>query len=818
MVAAGVRLAGQPRLLALALAAGYLVFGLVWILFSDRAGEALFGTAESLSRFQTWKGAAFIVFTSAFVYLAARAADGHARPDEPTGADRRRPDIAVLLALLVLATALPLVALLGWHVQRETDAQLEGAERLVRAVARDTAMGAAGFVESRVRLAAVLAARTGVRRLATGPCETLLQEVPELDGKVQDLSTFDRDGRVVCGREARVPVLLPQWAQVLGGGDAWVGPVFRDPSTSAWMVPVAHPILDEQGRLAGAVELLVSAASLVPLVQASPLTGGGALGLLDQNGALIVRQPALEGAVGRRIADPLVEAARGGGARVFVTTGLDGKQRLYAMSPVAGSRWSAGAGVPLDELYAPARRAFLTSVLAAAVVMLMCTLLVLRLARSITAPVRALRRTAEAVAAGDFSRRAPEGGPAELAALGEGFNRMLERLPQLQREVQEAEQNRQAMIEKLSRHVPDMIFVYVYSPSGPPRLAFASGAIRRMFELEPEDVAADATPALDRIHWLDRERVDRSWDESGRRLSDVEVEFRVMLPKAGLRHLLARANAEPGDGAEICWYGSITDVTELRASRQALADLNESLEQRIADRTSELAVANEALESFSYSVAHDLRAPLGSIGGFALAAAEALERGEPQRAQGYLERVAANTQRMDTLIEGFLSLARVGRERLVEAPVDLARLVDEVVAELAPPSRVRLAIAPMPRVLADQALLRQVWANLLSNAIKYSSRRDQAEVRIDYESTGPELVFSVSDNGVGFDPEYAAKLFAPFSRLHKNEEFEGTGIGLALVRRIVERHGGRTWAASVPGEGATFSFSLPRDRLIPEGA
>ncbi|TFZ08349.1 sensor histidine kinase [Ramlibacter humi] len=817
MVAADTRWAGRPQLLALALAAGYLAVGLLWILFSDRAGEALFNSPAALTRFQTWKGSAFVALSALFVYAAALitvngGAEMPLRPDSGRGFP-----VAALLSMLVLATALPLVALLGWLVERETDDQLQDSERLVRTVARNTASDAAGFLRARARIASILADRPTVRRLHTSSCDPLLDQVPDLDGVVQEATTFRLDGSVVCGRAARTPQVVPDWRERLARPGTYVSGIARDALNHDWNFLVVHAVVDDQGRLAGGLELMLANTTLTFALD-SPLPEGSAVALMDARGTLIARQPAMRGDVGTPVEGVVRRAYRARVEQTFVTRGMDGVERLYALHPVEETGWIAAAGVPLDLLYAPARRTFVRSMLVGTGILLLCGLMVLRLARAITSPVRALRRAADAVAAGDFSRRAPESGPAELAALGEGFNRMLDRLPQLQQALLASEQRRTTMVEKLSRNVPDMVFVFVLPREGPPRLPFASEAIRRLLELEPGQVMHDATPALDRIHWLDRERIDRLWTDSARQLSDVEMEFRVLLPHAGLRHLLARANAEAGEDGAICWYGSLTDVTELRASRQALSDLNDSLEQRIAERTTALAVANEALESFSYSVAHDLRAPLGSIGGFARAAAEALQRGEQDRARGYLERVAANTERMDVLIEGFLALAKVGRERLVESPVDVGRLLEESVTELSPPPGVRLSLAAMPRVLADQALLRQVWANLLSNAFKYSANEAAPRVDVSFDGSGAELVFSVSDNGVGFDPEYAARLFTPFSRLHKAEEFEGTGVGLALVRRIVERHGGRIWAESKPGEGAVFSFSLPRDRLIPEGA
>lgn len=248
------------------------------------------------------------------------------------------------------------------------------------------------------------------------------------------------------------------------------------------------------------------------------------------------------------------------------------------------------------------------------------------------------------------------------------------------------------------------------------------------------------------------------------------------------------------------------------------SDLNDTLEQRIAERTEELARANEALESFSYSVAHDLRAPLDSISGFAGVVAESLRSGNHERALALSARVVANASRMSGMIEAFLTLARAGRGPFVEMAVDLGRMVNEVLEEVQPPGTAVVDVAQLPQVLADPAMLRQVWQNLLSNALKYSTGRSPQRVQVDWiEDEDGFAVFRIADNGVGFDMAYVSRLFAPFSRLHKADEFEGTGVGLSLVRRIVERHGGRVWAQAEPGVGATFCFTLPPQRILRDG-
>ena len=246
--------------------------------------------------------------------------------------------------------------------------------------------------------------------------------------------------------------------------------------------------------------------------------------------------------------------------------------------------------------------------------------------------------------------------------------------------------------------------------------------------------------------------------------------------------------------------------------------LNQELERRVAERTLQLEAANKELESFSYSVSHDLRAPLRHISGFvSLLKDDEANQLSPDSLR-YLSIITDSANRMSDLIDGLLTFSRIGRAAVQKTPVDLSRLLHEVIEELAHEPCAPVVswdIADLPQVQADRTLMRQVLGNLVGNALKYSRRRERAEIRISatpIESQGqPEWAIRISDNGVGFNMKYVGKLFGVFQRLHGATEFEGTGIGLANVRRIVERHGGRIWAEGTPDLGATFTFTLPRD-------
>jgi len=236
----------------------------------------------------------------------------------------------------------------------------------------------------------------------------------------------------------------------------------------------------------------------------------------------------------------------------------------------------------------------------------------------------------------------------------------------------------------------------------------------------------------------------------------------------------------------------------------------------VAERTSQLEAANRELEAFSYSVSHDLRAPLRSMDGFALAVIEDYGRDLPPEGLHFLNRIRQGARRLGTLVDDLLALSRLGRQSLVRADVDMERLVRDCLAEMNVASTApgtHIEVHPMAHADADAALVRQVWINLLGNAVKFSRGSPGPRVEVGSRQQGPQPVWFVRDNGVGFDMRYAGKLFGVFQRLHLQHEFEGTGVGLAIVERIVQRHGGTAWADSRPGEGATFYFTLAPEVL-----
>jgi PAS domain S-box-containing protein len=421
-----------------------------------------------------------------------------------------------------------------------------------------------------------------------------------------------------------------------------------------------------------------------------------------------------------------------------------------------------------------------------------------RLQKRISDPIVALAATARNVSERrDYSVRAPKVGPDELGVLTDAFNDMLTRIEQhaitsgfLSAIVQSSDD---AIIGK------DLTGKVV---------SWNSGA-ERMFGYTAAEMVGYS---IERLVAPDRPDEERRILENAKR-GETRLYETVRIRKNGSPVDLSLAVSPIRDAhGDIVGVSSIArDITERKRAEEQILRLNAELEHRVQIRTAELTSANQELEAFTYSVAHDLRAPLRHIDAFTRILQEDFAGSFPPEAAQLLDTIRRGSENMSRLVNDLLNLAHVGRQEMKQERTALSALVEEVITDLKRETDgrdIEWRIAELPTIDGDPGLLKQVFANLLSNAVKYTRPRPHAVIEIGLRAMNDETVLFVRDNGVGFNMKYANKLFGVFQRLHRAEEFEGTGVGLAIVERVVKRHGGHIWAESELDQGATFYFTL----------
>lgn len=450
------------------------------------------------------------------------------------------------------------------------------------------------------------------------------------------------------------------------------------------------------------------------------------------------------------------------------------------------------------------------------------------LQQSVIGPVLAVASVARTVVEKrDFSLRAEKTSNDETGVLVDAFNNMLDELNDraraleaanraLEHEIEDREKTRRALqiSERRNR-------VLVSASTAVTWVADGHGAWRTEHP-QWEAYTGQALLAYSGLGWRnafhpnDREAIDNAWATAIADLQPFELESRLWHEASkGYRFVMLRGVPNLDDSGEATeWLGSISDIHDRRMAEEEAHTLARELEQRVATRTAQLEEANHELESFSYSVSHDLRAPVRAVLGFSKILAQDATSSLSDEGNRLLNIVQSEAARMGALIDDLLTFSRLGRKAIQPIQLDMQDLASSIFLSLvaqyqSTPPEFRLGTLPQSQ--GDRSLITQVWSNLLSNAIKFSAKKAHPIVEVGAIAEEHEYVYFVRDNGAGFDPRYKAKLFGVFQRLHDATDFSGTGVGLALVHRIVSRHGGRVWADGAPEQGATFYFTLPKD-------
>jgi PAS domain S-box-containing protein len=501
----------------------------------------------------------------------------------------------------------------------------------------------------------------------------------------------------------------------------------------------------------------------------------------------------------RAVAPPAIDLGRAGVAQV---SGANGRS-IGALTDIRGTPWALWVEFPQAVVLAPARAFIERMVLVALGFVVLSAVGIRMLSARITTPLHELSLASEAIASGDYSSRVTSRRRDELGRLSRAFNAMAQQVESAHGGLEDAVRQRTAKLQE-AREELDQFFslsldlLCLSDRTG--RFTRVNPAWQKLLGWTPDELTS--VPYAEFVHPDDAAATatEAAQVSAGGSVFNFENRYRH---KDGSYRWLSWKAAPRADGDVV--YATARDITEQKQAARAL--------ERHVD---ELAAVNHELEAFSYSVSHDLRAPLRHITGFAMMLQQSASATLDTEGRRYLKTITDAATRMGRLIDDLLAFSRVGRTQLARSPVNLNHLVQEAKQEVSADINGRAVnwqVRDLPVVDGDPSLLRLVFVNLLSNALKYSAARPRTEIEVGVlPQAGAETVVFVKDNGVGFDMQYVHKLFGVFQRLHSGDDFEGTGIGLANVRRIIQRHGGRTWADGVVDRGATFYVSLPNER------
>ena len=585
------------------------------------------------------------------------------------------------------------------------------------------------------------------------------------DGALQEVAVAGPDGKLTyssLGLAGRASIREQQYftAHLAGGDRLFISKPVIGQLTKTWSIQFTRPIL-RRGRFAGVVVVSMSPRYISQVLASFELQPEDNVSLLDNEGTFMAHSQRLSEVIGKTLAGDRAFKQPDGPLRgsYRVTSFTDGRDRIFAWERIPGTSLVASVGLDERTALAPLethfRRAWTVAVVFA--------LAILAFGLFVLALLVRLSRRQQAIAASEARFRAIY----EQAGVGVGIVA-----------------------------VGDGRFLSVNQ-----RLCDIVGYA------QPELLALNF---LDITHPDDRQaHVAHQRRACAGEITSFTLEKRYLRKDGAVVWVNISSSLVRDEAGAPEYYISVyEDITDRKRAEQRLRELNATLEQRVADRTAELEAANRQLESFSYSISHDLRAPLRAITGLTAMLLQDVAPKLNENEHKLFERIRSNAGRMSALIDDLLEFTRMSRSTLRRTRVPLQALVGEIIEELreAYPGT-EVCVGELPEVTADRQMLRQALLNLIGNALKFSGKIGRPCVEIGCTVAGGETVYFVRDNGAGFDMRYADKLFGVFQRLHRFDEFEGTGVGLAIVHQIIHRHGGRVWAEGAPGRGATFFFT-----------
>jgi signal transduction histidine kinase/HAMP domain-containing protein len=770
--------------------------------------------------------------------------------------------------LLVLLAGLPAIGLIIHNgMEQRQDARLVAQERASRFAGRiSTETDQA--IKMTHQLMVSLAQFPAVRDRGSVQCARLLESLQKIHPFYQVLLVTDAGGETVCasypGYSSINVADRPYFQRAIRTRDFVISDFLVGRMTGRPAIACAYPIITESGDLQGVVVATIDLSWLVRIASAVQLPAGSSVNIVDSGGTILARSPDPERWIGSTAAETeigrIVLAHEEGAAE---SVGLEGVPRLYGFQPLLPDR-KAGyvyVGIPRDQAYATANRVLAGNLIALGAVLILGLAAALFFGQVfIMRGVTTLVDTTKQLSSGDLSARTAgrlsTGG--EIGQLAVAFDKMAESLQQREverKKTEEAIRRNAASVqlqadiseefikaghdfrtvlpwvaECVAKWFDDTCFIYLLteegdiseaSPvyySGPdrpgprrtPTLLSESGGLPLLAEVVRTGDSI-VIPAED-----PRSIVSGAWEKLQCQ-SLVIVPMRADEEVIGALAVIRDRPDEPHTVEDESLAQYIADRAAVSIAKARLIEmihrLNAELEERVNQRTAQLTAANKELEAFAYSVSHDLRAPLRAIDGFSRILFEKYDALLDSKGRDYLQRTCSAAQRMGQLIDDLLNLSRLTRKQMQWTKVDLSSLASEIEAELRerqPDRVVDFLVRDDLVVPGDERLLRAALENMLGNAWKFTGNNHRARIEFGMVTKEDEPVFFVRDNGAGFDMKYADQLFGAFQRLHSMTEYPGTGIGLAIVQRVIHRHGGSIWAEGIVGQGATFYFKFPK--------
>jgi signal transduction histidine kinase len=764
------------------------------------------------------------------------------------------------LALLVCVLVLPLIVLTAYLLYAQAQRELHEAEAVVRRLADSHAARAARFVADTRAVLQAVAWRPLVRAMDPTRCDPGLRDLLDLYPKAANFLVVNREGRILCGAipppRGRVLRISDEAVlrEVLSTGSFALSRPLVGRISGHWLIAAVQPVVGEDGAIAGTANMSVDLAAWNLLELESDVPEGTVVSLVSGS-VVIARTRDAEKWIGRDVSgSEIMQHVNAGSSGVMRALGVNEIDRIWGFHKVPRTNWTVLAGIPAEAVIGPVWQRTRQVALLVTLVLAAVIVVAIAFARRLTRPVGMIIEALRLRAAGQAEVPVPVHGPREIATMARELNRSFERGARSQQlfaalsEVNETvvrvrdreELFRQvcricvermgflvasvALVDAAQRCIVPRVYtgpgssvlkdiIFPLDAADPLAATVTSSAVCTKRAAVANDVDADPAKAVARpIRARIGSRSTASFPlfQGGEVIGALTVHAEAPdYFDAAMVELLTRMSDD------------ISFALDKLAEQDKLGALTRELEERVRRRTAELEAANLELEAFSYSVSHDLRAPVRHVDGFVRMLEKELAPPSAKVAH-YLGTISAAARRMGALIDDLLTLSRTARQGIELRQVDLGAMVRELIREFGPESGgrgVQWSIGELPAVMADASLLRIVMHNLLSNALKYSRARALARIAVEARGVDAGSVeISVRDNGVGFDERFKEKLFGVFQRLHRDEEFEGTGIGLATARRIVHRHGHRIWASGEVGKGAVFTFTMTHAEVAHEGS